>query len=121
MPARDWKFRVEDIVTSIREILDLTQGMDFADFSGDNKTVKAVLFNLAIIGEAARRVPQKITEKHPLIPWRVMGDLRNVVIHEYVALDMDRVVEAMDDLEPLERFLGVAQQIAAEMDPSGPA
>jgi hypothetical protein len=27
MPARDWKFRVEDIITSIREILDLTQGM----------------------------------------------------------------------------------------------
>ena len=95
MPARDWKFRVEDIVTSIREILDLTQGMDFADFSGDNKTVKAVLFNLAIIGEAARRVPQKITEKHPLIPWRVMGDLRNVVIHEYFGVDLKIIWETI--------------------------
>ena len=68
MPARDWKFRVEDIITSIREILDLTQGMDFAAFSGDKRTVKAILFTLAIIGEAARRVPQQITEKYPLIP-----------------------------------------------------
>jgi len=46
---------------------------------------------------------------------------RNVVIHEYVALDMDRVVEAMDDLEPLEQFRSVVQQIVAEMDPSSPA
>jgi len=46
---------------------------------------------------------------------------RNVVIHEYVALDMDRVVEAMDDLGPLDEFRSVVQQIAAEMDPSSPA
>lgn len=44
---------------------------------------------------------------------------RNVVIHEYVALDMDRVVEALDDLEPLEQFRSVVQQIAAEMDRLG--
>src|SRR5437667_12484302 len=31
---------------------------------------------------------------------------RNVVIHEYVALDLDRVIEALDRLDPVERFLG---------------
>ena len=30
---------------------------------------------------------------------------RNVVIHEYVGLDMDKVIEALDRLEPIERFL----------------
>jgi uncharacterized protein YutE (UPF0331/DUF86 family) len=29
---------------------------------------------------------------------------RNVLVHEYVALDMRRVVEAMDELAPIERF-----------------
>lgn len=46
---------------------------------------------------------------------------RNVVIHEYVALDMDRVVEAMDDLDPLEDFLSLVQRIVTEMDWSGSA
>jgi uncharacterized protein with HEPN domain len=95
MPTRDWKFRIEDIITSIREIMDLTQGMDFAAFSADKKTVKAVLFNLAIIGEASRRVPKEITEKYPLIPWRVMGDLRNVVIHEYFGVDLKIIWETI--------------------------
>ncbi|MBI1874276.1 MAG: DUF86 domain-containing protein [Acidobacteria bacterium] len=36
---------------------------------------------------------------------------RNVVIHEYVALDMKRAVEAMDNLEPVERFLQVVRHI----------
>lgn len=34
---------------------------------------------------------------------------RNVVVHEYVTLDMRRVVEAMDRLEPVERFLEIVR------------
>jgi uncharacterized protein YutE (UPF0331/DUF86 family) len=41
---------------------------------------------------------------------------RNVLIHEYVALDMDRVVEALDDLEPIEQFFAVVSRIAAEAE-----
>jgi uncharacterized protein YutE (UPF0331/DUF86 family) len=40
---------------------------------------------------------------------------RNVVIHEYVALDLDRVVEALDELSPVEAFLEVARQLVAEL------
>jgi len=36
---------------------------------------------------------------------------RNVVIHEYVALDLERVVEALDDLGPIEEFLEVARRL----------
>jgi len=36
---------------------------------------------------------------------------RNVVIHEYVALDLDRVVEAVNRLEPIQRFAEVVRKI----------
>ncbi len=39
---------------------------------------------------------------------------RNVIVHEYVALDMNRVVEAMDMLEPIERFAEAIRQILAD-------
>ena len=32
-------------------------------------------------------------------------------VHDYVALDMDRVIEALDQLEPIERFLGIVRDI----------
>lgn len=41
---------------------------------------------------------------------RVPG-FRNVVIHEYVALDLDRVVEALRRLEPIEQFIEIVRQI----------
>ncbi len=34
---------------------------------------------------------------------------RNVVVHEYVALDMRRVVEALDDLAPIEAFAEIVR------------
>lgn len=39
---------------------------------------------------------------------------RNIVIHEYVALDLARVVEALDRLEPVERFADAVRAIAEE-------
>lgn len=38
---------------------------------------------------------------------------RNVLIHEYVALDMDRVIEALDRLEPIETFLEIIRRDSA--------
>jgi uncharacterized protein YutE (UPF0331/DUF86 family) len=39
---------------------------------------------------------------------------RNVVVHEYVALDMQRVVEALDELEPIERFLQIVRRMLGD-------
>jgi uncharacterized protein YutE (UPF0331/DUF86 family) len=36
---------------------------------------------------------------------------RNVLVHEYVSLDMARVVEALDDLEPVEQLLAIVRAI----------
>jgi len=38
---------------------------------------------------------------------------RKVVVHDYVALDYDRVIEALDTLEPIERFIDIVRQIEA--------
>ncbi|HSL18834.1 MAG TPA: DUF86 domain-containing protein [Methylomirabilota bacterium] len=39
---------------------------------------------------------------------------RNVLVHDYVGLDLERVVEAMRSLEPVERFYAVVHRIASE-------
>ena len=87
MPARDWKFRIEDILEAIDDIALLTRGMTYEELCIDNRTIKAVLYSMAVIGEAARHVPSDIKSLHPEAPWREMGDMRNVVIHEYFGHD----------------------------------
>ena len=53
-------------------------------------------------------------ERFPADVVRELGRLpgfRNVLVHEYVALDMERVTEALDGLEPVERFLAIVHRI----------
>jgi uncharacterized protein YutE (UPF0331/DUF86 family) len=38
---------------------------------------------------------------------------RNVVIHEYVALDLDRVVEALQQLDAIDRFIAIVGRLEA--------
>ena len=71
MPARAWKFRIEDILEAIEDINRLTSGMTYGIFCADNKTTKAVLYSMAVIGEAARRVPADIALRHSEIPSQI--------------------------------------------------
>jgi uncharacterized protein YutE (UPF0331/DUF86 family) len=43
---------------------------------------------------------------------RVPG-FRNVVIHEYVALDLDRVIDALHHLDAIDRFAAIVREIEA--------
>ncbi|HYA41817.1 MAG TPA: DUF86 domain-containing protein [Syntrophobacteraceae bacterium] len=106
MSNRDWKFRIEDIVEAIDDIGRLVKSLTYEDFCTNTTIVKAILYDMAVIGEAARRVPSYIRGLYPEIPWREMGDLRNVVIHEYFGVDLQIVWETIqDDLLPLAPLL----------------
>lgn len=39
---------------------------------------------------------------------------RNIVVHEYVALDMQRVVDALNRLEPIRTFLRIVAALESE-------
>lgn len=65
MPLRRWDIRIRDMLTFIIKIQEYTKGMDFKEFSGDPKTLDAVVRNLEIHGEAARHIPVEILDKHP--------------------------------------------------------
>jgi uncharacterized protein with HEPN domain len=84
---RDWRFRVRDILAAVRAIADYTDGMTYDEFVGDARTVDAVVRNLMTMGESIRWIPEPILDTHPLVPWRTLRGVRNVVVHEYFGVD----------------------------------
>ena len=85
---RDYKAYLEDIVQAAQKINHYISGLSFETFSGDDKTIDAVVRNLEVIGEAVRNIPKDIRDKYPEIAWRRIAGLGNILIHEYFAISM---------------------------------
>ena len=89
--TRKWRDYIGDILASIQEVEDFTQGMQYDSFAGDRKTVNAVVRSLEVMGEAAKRVPDDVRQRYPDVPWKRMTGMRDKLIHEYSGVDLEIV------------------------------
>ena len=53
----------------------------------------AVMRQLEIIGEATKRLSQPLRDQYDAIPWRRIAGLRDVLIHDYMGVDLEAVWE----------------------------
>lgn len=51
----------------------------------------ATIRNLEIIGEAVKRLSKDFKERNTKIPWRNVAGLRDVLIHDYMGVDLESV------------------------------
>ena len=89
MSKRDPNLYLEDIKDSIRKIEKYTHGVNFNEFSRDEKLIDAVVRNLSIIGEAVINMPKEIKTQNQDVAWKEIKGMRNKVIHEYFGIDED--------------------------------
>ena len=89
MSERDWRLFLLDIRESASRVRDYVGSMSREEFLSDSRTVDAVIRNLAIIGEAAKKVPADIRRQYPDVEWKKMAGLRDIVIHDYFGIDED--------------------------------
>jgi uncharacterized protein with HEPN domain len=51
----------------------------------------AVIRNLEVIGEAAKRVSVETRDRMPELDWKAICGMRDVLIHDYIGVDLDEV------------------------------
>lgn len=73
-----------------------------ADLDTDDMLRRAMINAIQEIGEAAARLSPAGRERAPGVPWDLIVKMRNVLVHVYWGVDLDRVWQtAQIDLPPL--------------------
>ena len=87
------------MLDSFAKINRFTKGMTFEDFSSDEKTQSAVIMQLQVTGELAKKVSENF-KKSIDVPWKNMAGLRDLVSHDYFGLDLNVIWHTVKDSVP---------------------
>lgn len=96
---KDNKVYLASIIDSINKILEYTKDGQAA-FLNNSMIQDAVIRNLEILGEATKNITTDLRDSRPDIPWRKMAGLRDVLIHDYLGIDVYIVWNVVQDELP---------------------
>lgn len=93
---------LDDILECIAKVEQYLAGVDKATFQANSLLQDAVARNLEIIGEAAKSLPDEVTQKQPQIDWRDIRRMRDKLIQHYRQINLQILwTTATQDLAPL--------------------
>lgn len=93
---------VLDMLQATRKALEHARGVTASEFMTSGLHQDAVLRQLTILGEAAKRVSAEFRAEHPEIPWRKIAGFRDVAVHDYFRVDFREVWRIVqEELPPL--------------------
>ena len=98
--SKDYRVYLRDILDAAGSIGEYTLDMSYEEFSGRKMVSDAVIMNLAVIGESAKKIPASVKKKYPTVDWRGVAGLRDVVVHKYSSLNLKVIWDILENELP---------------------
>ena len=88
---KDDKLYLIHIDECIERIESYVNGVDKKTFLDSTLIQDAVIRNLQIMAESAQRLSDNLKDSHSEIDWFRISGFRNVLVHDYLGVDVERV------------------------------
>ena len=94
---RLYLIRLSESIAKIESYMD---GLDFASFMQNTLVQDAVLRNLQVLAESTQRLSEDFKAHHSEIEWYKIAGLRNILVHDYLGIDLETVWALVADKLP---------------------
>jgi uncharacterized protein with HEPN domain len=99
--SRDWLLYLDDLIASAEKIARFVSGQPYEKFVFDEVTFDAVLFNLQIIGEAMKSLPESVRQVIPAATATGAARMRDLIAHHYFGIDAKIIWQVATEHVPL--------------------
>jgi uncharacterized protein with HEPN domain len=97
---------IDHILDSIKKIEKYTDTLTIHEFVENELVQDGVIRNFEIIGEATKHLSNSFRDKYSDIPWKQIAGMRDILIHDYLGIDIYAVWETIEtNLPQLKRQL----------------
>ena len=73
----------------------------------------ATLRNLQTMAESTQHLSSRLKARHPQVEWKALSGFRNVLVHDYLGVDLEYVYQAIE--EQLPSLKAAAQTLIREL------
>jgi len=95
-----------DMLLAAKKVRSFTENVNWEQFNSDELRQDAVMRQIQIIGEAARKVSEQYKQQHSEIPWEGIIGMRHRLVHEYFRIIPKRVWDVVEkDIPELIRLI----------------
>ena len=98
-----------------RALMSHALGQTRESFEADRKTRSAILFEIVLQGEGAKRLTAGFRDGHPEVPWSQIAGMRDRIVHSFDAINLDIARDVVKIHAPA--VLASLDQIIAEEPP----
>lgn len=102
---------IQHILDAISAVFAFVSDLPLPEFLENDLVSSAVIKKFEIIGEASNRLSTSFKITHSDIPWQDIIGMRNILIHDYMGVDLESVWDTIhSDLKELQEQLSVLKE-----------
>ena len=112
---RDDTVYLQHILDAIAKVERYLLDVDEASFLTTSLVQDGVIRQIEVVGEATKHPSGELRRQYAHIPWDDIAGMRDMLIHHYFGVDLDKVwLTATEDLPVLQEELGgILRQLSA--------
>ncbi|HEX7705622.1 MAG TPA: DUF86 domain-containing protein [Thermoanaerobaculia bacterium] len=115
--SRNWLLYLDDLIASAEKISRFVTGQTLESLIADEALFDAVLFNLQVIDEAIKKLPEEVRESVPGMSGAGPARLRDLIAHHYFAVDAEIIWGVATEHVP--QLLAAARVLRDRVDREG--